>query len=147
MTKFDGYELYGGASITRAIDASGAVWIGCTARRNADQRFGFYLFKNGVEVAYAPFCTGRGSINEQGWWIATSDNKEYATGPIPGFVPLPRAVVPQIPPDSPISVLFQGIYKATDLDTPAELALRFNKKLAAFNQLIELLIAAGVVRR
>ena len=95
MANFQGFELYGGATITRVVDGAGAEWIGCTCRRLSDGRFGFTLFRNGVEVPYTPFCTGRGSVNADGHYIAT-DGKEYRTGAMAGFVALPT--IASLPP-------------------------------------------------
>ena len=88
MTTLAGFEFYGGATVTTIIDGSGAEWIACCARKLSTGVFGFYLFRNGAEVPYQPFCTGRGSINGGGRWIAAKD-KEFFTGPIPGWVPYP----------------------------------------------------------
>lgn len=81
-----GFEGYGGATITRAYDATGAEYVGLCGKRLRDGLFGFYIFRNGVEVPYTPFCTGRGSISPGGHWVAWQ-GKEFHKGPIPGFVP------------------------------------------------------------
>lgn len=52
-----------------------------------------------------------------------------------------------IAPTSPIGVLWSGAYTAADFDTPAEVALRVGKLLHAVNQVIDVLIDAGVVVR
>lgn len=90
MSQITGFKLYGGATVTTIIDGSGAEWIACCATKNATSKFGFYLFRNRQEVPYAPFCTGRGSINGGGKWIAWTD-LDFYTGEIPGFVPYPPA--------------------------------------------------------
>lgn len=84
--QISGFKLYGGATVTTIIDGSGAEWIACCATKLATGKFGFYLFRNRVEVPYEPFCTGRGSINGGGKWIAWTD-LDFFMGPIPGFVP------------------------------------------------------------
>ena len=90
MSQITGFKLYGGATVTTIIDGSGAEWIACCATKVATNKFGFYLFRNRVEVPYEPFCTGRGSINGGGKWIAWTD-LDFFMGPIPGFVPYPPA--------------------------------------------------------
>lgn len=84
------FALYGGATITRSIDGAGNVYVCCCAKKNSTGVFGFYIFRNGIEVPYTPFCTGRGSANNSGWWIAWQDSN-YFEGQIPGFVPYPPA--------------------------------------------------------
>lgn len=88
MSQISGFKLYGGATVTTIVDGSGAEWIACCATKNATGKFGFYLFRNRVEVPYSPFCTGRGSINGGGKWIAWTD-LDFFMGEIPGFVPYP----------------------------------------------------------
>ncbi len=88
--QFSGFELYGGATISRAVDGAGQVYIACCARRLSDQKFGFWIFKNGQPLALTPFCTGRGSVNNSGVWVAWTD-KDYYEGQIPGFVGYPAA--------------------------------------------------------
>lgn len=146
MASVPGYDLYGGATITRVIDGAGAEWIGCTARRLSDSRFGFTLFRNGVEVEYQPFCAARGTISEDGHWIAFN-GKLYYSGPIPGFVPLPNNARPPvvIPPNGAIDNLYDGVYVPADFDTPAEIALRVQKQLDALQELVALLKKAGVL--
>lgn len=90
MATFPGFDCYGGATITRVVDGAGAEWIGCTARNLVNNVFGFYVFKDGVNVPLLPFCTGRGTINQDGHWIAW-DKNVYHTGALPGFTPLPQA--------------------------------------------------------
>lgn len=85
MAVMQGFEGYGGATITRRIDGAGAEWIGMCAKR--DGVFGFYVFKNGANVPIAPFCSGRGSISRDGHWIAWDDNA-YFTGALPGWAPV-----------------------------------------------------------
>lgn len=88
MATFPGFSAYGGATITRVVDGAGAEWIGCCAKDSAGV-FAFYVFKNGVNVPISPLCTGRGSINQDGHWIAW-DGAAYFTGALPGFTPLPN---------------------------------------------------------
>lgn len=90
MTQINGFDLYGGATITRAVDGAGQVYIACCAKRLSDQKFGFWIFKNGQPLNITPFCEGRGSINNAGIWIAW-DEEDYREGQIPGFVPYPPA--------------------------------------------------------
>ncbi len=91
-----GFELYGGATISRVVDGSGAEYIGCCARKLSNGVFGFYIFRNNVELTYAPFQTGRGTLNNDGHWVAWTD-KSYDTGTIPGFVAVTAAQGPAGP--------------------------------------------------
>jgi len=84
-----GYEGYGGATITRRVDGAGAEWIACCARQQSDGYFGFFAFKNGQNVPLSPRVSGRGSIDDDGWWIAWEGSTKHQ-GPIPGFVPVPK---------------------------------------------------------
>lgn len=86
--RITGFELYGGATITRAVDGAGTLYIGCCARRLSDQAFGFWVFRDGQPLELEVFCTGRGTINNAGVWIAWT-NKDYYLGQIPGFVSHP----------------------------------------------------------
>lgn len=86
MTTFPGFEFYNGATITRVIDATPAEWVSLCAKKNGV--FGFYVFRNGVHVPLTPFCSGRGSINGGGWWIAF-DGAQFHKGQLPGFVQFP----------------------------------------------------------
>lgn len=88
--RINGFKLYGGATITRAVDGAGQVYIACCARHIASDKFGFWIFRNGQPLPIEPFCTGRGSINNAGIWIAWT-NEDYFEGQIPGFVPYPAA--------------------------------------------------------
>lgn len=143
MATFPGFELYGGATITRVVDGAGVEWIGCCGKNSAGL-FGFYVFKNGVNVPTQPFCTGRGSIERNGHWIAW-EGSTYHTGALPGFVPLPSGAAVPIPPDGAIAALFTGVYVAADFDTPAETALRVQKQLDSIQEVVELLKVAGVL--
>ena len=107
MTTFAGFDLYGGATVTTITDGSGAEWVACCGRKKANTVFGFYLFRNGVEVPYTPFCTGRGSINGGGRWIAW-EGAEFHSGPIPGFIPYPAPIGPPGPQGPPGPVGPQG---------------------------------------
>lgn len=84
-----GYEFYGGATVMRLSDANGVPFMSCCAW-NTQKVFGFRIFKgpNLEEVPLTPFCTGKGSMNLGGWWVASKD-KEWHSGPIPGFAPHP----------------------------------------------------------
>jgi hypothetical protein len=81
-----GFDLYTGATITRVFDGSGAEYIACCAKKHSNGVFGFYIFRNGVEVPYSPFCSARGSISSGGNWIA-GNGADLFFGSIPGFVP------------------------------------------------------------
>lgn len=83
-----GYEFYGGATVMRLADANGVPFMSCCAW-NAQRVFGFRIFKGPTmeEVALTPFCTGKGSMNLGGWWVA-STGKEWFNGAIPGFAPI-----------------------------------------------------------
>jgi hypothetical protein len=80
-----GFEGYGGATITRRVDGAGAKWIACCAR-GPDGFFGFYAFKNGVNVPLSPRVSGRGSIDDDGWWIAWEGSTKYE-GQLPQWTP------------------------------------------------------------
>lgn len=103
MATLNGFDFYGGATVSRTFDSAGAEYIACCARKKATGIFGFYIFRNGIEVPYAPFCTGRGSINGGGWWIAAKDS-EFFTGQIPGFVGWPAAGPGPVGPQGPQGV-------------------------------------------
>jgi hypothetical protein len=137
------FDAYGGATITRVIDGAQAEWIGMCGKM--DGRFGFYVWRNSVNIPLTPFCTGRGSIEENGHWIAW-DGSVYHTGALPGFVPARRADDPvPIPAGGALTQLYTGVYVAADFDTPAETALRVQKQLDAIQELTELLKRAGVL--
>lgn len=80
-----GYEGYGGATITRRVDGSGAEWIACCTR-GPDGYFGFSAFKNGQYMPLSPRVSGRGSIDDDGVWIAWEGSTKHQ-GTLPGFVP------------------------------------------------------------
>lgn len=98
MANLPGYEVFGGATITREYDNERSVahphgneFIGLTARRLSDKTFGFRIFKNRVEVPLQSFCTGRGSVSSDGNWIATTEDgpvpgSEFHGGTVPGWV-------------------------------------------------------------
>jgi len=83
-----GYEGYGGATITRRVDGAGAEWIACCAR-GPDGYFGFYAFKNGANVPLSPRVSGRGSIHDDGYWIAWEGSTHHK-GTLPGWTPLAK---------------------------------------------------------
>jgi hypothetical protein len=96
MTAIQGYKLYGGATITRAVDGAGAEYIACCANRLADNKFGFYIFKGGQPLQLTPFCSGRGSINNAGVWVAWED-EQFFEGQIPSFAPyVASAIDPRV---------------------------------------------------
>jgi hypothetical protein len=67
---------YGGATITEALDALGTLFLGfCGQPLNKAEPFGFQIWNYTLQarVPYAPFCTGRGSVNDHGMWIAWND--------------------------------------------------------------------------
>jgi hypothetical protein len=146
MPTFAGFECYGGATITCVVDGSGAEWIGCCAKKQSNGAFGFYAFKNGVNVPLAPFCSGRGSLCMDGRWIAW-DGAVWYMGALPGFVPLPagQKAPTQIPPNGAIAALWHGEYTGAEFDTPEETALRVEKQLKALNELVDLLKLGGVL--
>lgn len=148
MATFPGFDGYGGATITRVVDGAGAEWVGCCARDGAG-KFGFRVFRNGVNVPIAPFCSGRGSISADGRWIAWEGSRHFS-GPIPGFAPIvltSGATRPPvaIPVGGAIDELWDGVYAAKDFDTAAETALRVQKQLDAIQEIVELLKKAGVL--
>ncbi len=81
-----GYDQYGGATITLASDGAGTKYVAFCAKRLSDSIFGFYIINLATMQAlpYSPFCTGRGSISNAGFWIAWKD-KDFWWGVIPGF--------------------------------------------------------------
>jgi len=91
MSTIPGFKYYGGATVMRLSDANGVPFMSCCARKLSNGIFGFYIFKgpNLEEVPLTPFCTGKGSMNLGGWWVASSDNDTWFNGPIPGFAPHP----------------------------------------------------------
>jgi hypothetical protein len=78
--------LYSGATITRRRDGAGAEWIAACAREQSTDRFGFFAFKNGQNVPLSPWCSGRGTIHDDGYWIAWNGNTKYQ-GTLPGWTP------------------------------------------------------------
>jgi hypothetical protein len=138
-----GYEGYGGATITRRVDGAGAEWIACCAR-GPDGYFGFYAFKNGVNVPLSPRVSGRGSIHDDGYWIAWEGSTKHQ-GVLPGFVPVSKGAPVAIPAGGALAVLYTGVYVAADFDTPDETALRVQRQLDAIQELTLLLQKAGVL--
>lgn len=91
MANIPGFDFYGGSTVMRFADAKGTPFMSCCATKHSNGVFGFYIFKGKelTEVPITPFCTGRGSMNLGGWWVA-ANGKEFFTGQIPGFVPWPN---------------------------------------------------------
>src|SRR5262245_34884317 len=94
LTTAPGFTGYSGATISRTRDGSGAEYVGCCARRQADGLFGFFVFRNGAEALYSA-CDGRGSIDIDPLdslvhWIAWSGSAEQA-GIVPGCVPIAQS--------------------------------------------------------
>ena len=90
MANIPGYVIYG-ATITREFDGANNEYIGVYAKPTGGT-FRFCVFKNRVNVPLQSICTGTGSINSSGGWIAiTEDNgaagAEFHGGLIPGWVP------------------------------------------------------------
>lgn len=86
------YDQYGGATVTVAVDGASVEYIAFCAKQLSDGVFGFYIINLATlkPVPYSPFCTGRGTINNAGRWVAWRD-KDYFRGLIPGFTPYPDA--------------------------------------------------------
>jgi hypothetical protein len=140
-----GYTGYGGATITRRTDGAHAEWIACCCKDSIG-RFGFFAFRNSQNVPLQPFCSGRGTIDDDGWWIAWEGSTKYQ-GQLPGWTPKPTAAgaaVP-IPAGGAIDALYTGVYQPADFDTTAEIANRVQKQLDAIQELTELLKQAGVL--
>jgi hypothetical protein len=90
MATINGHDFYGGATVMRLSDANGVAWMSCCTTRHSDNLFAFRIFKGAdlIEVPLSPICTGRGSMNLAGWWVA-ANGKEWFGGQIPGFAPHP----------------------------------------------------------
>jgi hypothetical protein len=146
-----------GANTMSAQDSTGAIFM---AFQKQDNQGGLIGIRAGVssELLLSPTLAGRPSLECNpflGLWVV--GNQETDTRhvpqryPVPEYVPfaLPAgSITPQaIEQGSAIAALYGGAYQATDLDTPEELVLRFNKLLRAFQQAIRMLEAAGVFRR
>jgi len=91
MSTIPGFKFYGGATVMRLSDANGVPFMSFCGRKLSNGIFGFYICKGPdlVEVPLTPFCTGKGSMNLGGWWVAASDNDTWFNGQIPGFAPHP----------------------------------------------------------
>lgn len=81
-----GFDQYGGATVTLASDGAAIKFVAFCAKRFSDNVFGFYIIDLATmqPVPYSPFCTGRGSISNAGFWIAWKD-EDFWWGVIPGF--------------------------------------------------------------
>lgn len=86
--KIPGFEFYGGVQPMRLSDANGVPHMSFCGWNEA-RLFGFWVVRgaNMENVPLFPFCTGGGTINLNGWWVAAM-GKEWFNGPIPGFAPV-----------------------------------------------------------
>lgn len=83
-------DQYNGADISLGTDSTGNEYVAFTAKELSTGVFGFVIWDltRWRKVSYAPFCNGRGEINNGGKWIAWN-NKDFYKGLIAGFVPHP----------------------------------------------------------
>lgn len=146
------YAMYGGATVTSQHDKSGAVFVGACAKKLSTNYFGFFIWKNDVEVMQGP--TGRGSI-----WTSLFDGIMYWTAwegssRLEGKVPFAAAFPPSgsaygkavpIPPDSIINELWLIPYTPAEVDTPQEIAPKFTKTNEIIAAILDLLKKAGVL--
>lgn len=82
--KIEFFDIYGGVTPSRAVDGKGNVFRGFVARNTFTRQFGFFIFKNGVNLQPA-FGPGHGKVTSDGFWIATDGSNGYLEGPIPGW--------------------------------------------------------------
>ena len=153
-----GHSTMGAPPPCLALSADGRAFYGVQTKGNGSAyAFRVYVQEPGTAPA-TPIETGirgQGRLNETcGLLVASGcavagDGKPVTTFVVPGFVgeAAERKEAIVITPDSAIGRLFTGVYAPADLDTPAEVALRVSKQLAAIHQLVGLLETAGVVRR
>lgn len=169
-----GQRLYGGADISDAWDADGTHWTWCLAT-GPDGKFRYRAFAQPAGAAayterpLPDSVDGRGNADVQ-WYDGKAHysawmGAQFYQNAVPGFASFPSIpsldqriaaleaggggaggrVAVTIPIDGAIAALYRGVYMPTDLDTPAEVALRVSKQLAALNELVALLKAAGVL--
>lgn len=166
-----GQKLYGGADPSDAWDADGTHWTFCNAT-GPDGKFRFRAFAQPAGVAsyserpIPDSVDGRGNADVQ-WYDGKAhytcwQKDQFYQNAVPNFKAFPSIpslaariaaleagggvkVPVEIPADGAIDVLYSGAYAPTDLDTPQEVALRVSKQLAALNELVGLLKAAGVL--
>lgn len=144
---------YTGANAFSAQDAAGNAFY--VFQKQNDTGLVVMVYPNGVarEVLSLPSKSGRPSLECNPlvglWAVGNKESGSRATPPrypIIEYVPFERGVTSvAIPPDGAIAALYQGVYAPADLDTPQEVALRVSKQLAALNELVDLLKAAGVL--
>ena len=154
----NGHSTMGAPPPSVALSNDGTAYYGVQTKVNGGAyAFRVYVQSPGTAPA-TPLETGirgQGRLNETcGMLIAsgcaqTGDGKPVIAFVVPGFVgaALEARAPIVITPDSAIGRLFTGVYQPSDLDTPAEVALRVSKQLAAIHQLVGLLETAGMVRR
>ena len=153
-----GHTTMGSPPPSLALSNDGTAFYGVQTKVNGSAyAFRVYVQAPSTAPAHAveTGIRGQGRLNETcGLLVASGyakagDGKPVTPFVVPGFVGdvAERREPIVITPDSAIGRLFTGVYKASDLDTPAEVALRVSKQLAAIHQLVGLLETAGVVRR
>jgi hypothetical protein len=87
------FTYYGGATVTRAHDANGALWTVCCAKDNASGAFGLYVLNGAIPILIRP-VSGRGSVwislfNGHAYWVGFDGNQAPLGDLIPGFAPFP----------------------------------------------------------
>jgi hypothetical protein len=87
-----GITFYGGATITRCHDATGALYTVACAKDNASGAFGLYVINGNTPILIRP-VSGRGSVwvslyDGMAYWVGWQGSSDQG-GPIPGFAPFP----------------------------------------------------------
>lgn len=90
---------YGGATVTRAHDATGALFTVCCCKANDTGKFGLYVLNGTTPILIAP-VSGRGSVwvslfDGSASWVGFDGSVPPQGGPIPGFVPFVSLVALQ----------------------------------------------------
>ena len=163
-----GIIFYGGATVTRAHDATGQLYTCCCAKDAASGKFGLYVLNGDTPILIRP-VRGRGSVwislfDGHAYWVGFDGNAPPQGGPIPGFAPFVSLIALAerlaaveagggggaraplaIPAGGAIASLWPHPYTPAEVDTPAEVAIKLTKSNAAVLEMVELLKAAGVL--
>lgn len=170
-----GQKLYGGADISDAYDAAGTHWTWCLATGpDGLFRYRAFWQKQGEtlwsEQKLPDSVDGRGNADVQ-WWDGKAHysawmGAQFYQNTVPNFQPFPS--IPSldkriaaleggsistptpahpipIPPGGAIAALWPLAYGPSEVDTPEEVAVKFNKLKAAFFELLMLVKEAGVL--